>query len=153
MTKYLLHEGGELLERVRYVLIQMLVWLLSTYFRRGANSQVLAGLLSTCLWKTFAGFQQSVPRSSTIVFFIYLVYMYMYSTYLCDRDKHSHDNSLLCKIREDVDDLYKWHRHFGPVAFISARLCSPAENAVVYLPYCLKLLPGCFSFWRFWTWH
>ena len=27
---------------------------------------------------------------------------------LCSRAEHSHNDSLLCKIREDVDDLYKW---------------------------------------------
>ena len=27
---------------------------------------------------------------------------------LCSRGERLHDNSFLCKIRENVDDLYKW---------------------------------------------
>ena len=32
----------------------------------------------------------------------------MHESWLCSRGERSHDNSLSFKIREDVDDLYKW---------------------------------------------
>ena len=53
------------------------LWLLSTFSRCGMKSQATPGLLSTHVLQATNCVCLEMPRSSTIVFGVFLVYMYL----------------------------------------------------------------------------